>query len=370
MPQPTNLSNKSKKKIAASSGRIPAYNNAFAFRHNPKSKKTASILASPIQYCCRRCHEKLVWRKTYRKYKPLTQPTTCNLCKKRNITAAYHTVCDSCSVSHPKALALLQEWNDNKMSHKGRNIASAAIGTTEVAGMSSSVSIDSSSAHDGDLTTSFQNTTTTVMGVDESLSQQQVREDMLEDDDDVKCSASKTATSTRRSHLVHKRVCTVCFKQPALPDDDGENANDEDGWDDDNDKPLKLRQLKSIQRQREKQLQQKVDQRSGKKDSNADATVEIKDDNDFEDESDNDDDDNEEEDDYDDDEQGNYHHTEMGRCDDDRCDGSQQIPTGILDLTQDDDVDDPFLQAIGGVQNLLVGEAYQKKLLEKNTKRP
>ncbi len=364
MPQPTNLSNKSKKKIAASSGRIPAYNNEFAFRHNPKSKKTASILASPIQYCCRRCHEKLVWRKTYRKYKPLTQPTSCNLCKKRNITAAYHTVCDNCSVSHPKSLALLQEWNDSKTSRKSSNVASAAIGTT-----SSSESIDSGSDHIDDLTTAIQHTTTTVVGVDESLSQQlhqqQVHEDRLEDDD-VKCPAPKTATSTRRGRLVRKRVCTVCFKQPALPDDDAENANDEDGWDDDNDKPLKLRQMKSIQRQREKQLQQKDDQRRGKKDPNADATVALENDNDFDDESENDDDDNEE---NDDDEQGNGNDATIVRCDDDHFDGSQQIPTGILDFTQDDDVDDPFLQAIGGVQNLLVGEAYQKKLLEKNTKR-
>ena len=62
------------KKKSSSKGRAPAHQNTYAFRHNPKSKLTAQILATPIQHCCRRCHDKLLWRKTYRKYKPLTTP--------------------------------------------------------------------------------------------------------------------------------------------------------------------------------------------------------------------------------------------------------------------------------------------------------
>ena len=54
--------NKKKKK-----GRAPAHQNGFAFRHNPKSKKTEKILASPIVGVCGRCRDKIEWRKKYRK---------------------------------------------------------------------------------------------------------------------------------------------------------------------------------------------------------------------------------------------------------------------------------------------------------------
>jgi len=83
---------KSKKK----KGHAPAHQNKIAWQHNPKSKKTDKILSSPISDCCRRCKEKLEWRKQYRKYKPLTQPATCNLCRKKCIKMAYHTVCKDC----------------------------------------------------------------------------------------------------------------------------------------------------------------------------------------------------------------------------------------------------------------------------------
>jgi hypothetical protein len=81
-------------------GHHPAHQNTFAFQHNPGSKLTAKILASPNVGLCRRCHDKIEWRKQYRKYKPLSQPSRCNICKRRNITAAYHTICDSCAMSN------------------------------------------------------------------------------------------------------------------------------------------------------------------------------------------------------------------------------------------------------------------------------
>lgn len=80
-------------------GRAPAHQNAFAYKHNPKSKKTEKILNSPNIHVCRRCHEKIEWRKKYRKYKPLTQPTKCNLCQQRKVKAAYHTICTDCTTS-------------------------------------------------------------------------------------------------------------------------------------------------------------------------------------------------------------------------------------------------------------------------------
>lgn len=74
------------------SGHLPAFQNSYAFKHNPNSKKTAKILAMPISGVCQRCRDKLEWRKKYRKYKPLTQPSVCNFCRERNVNAAYHQV--------------------------------------------------------------------------------------------------------------------------------------------------------------------------------------------------------------------------------------------------------------------------------------
>lgn len=54
----------------------PKHQNGFAFKHNPKSKKTNYILSLPNEGLCQRCHDQIEWRKSYRKYKPLTKPST------------------------------------------------------------------------------------------------------------------------------------------------------------------------------------------------------------------------------------------------------------------------------------------------------
>ncbi|CAM9868746.1 unnamed protein product [Discosporangium mesarthrocarpum] len=77
--------------------RKPSHQNKFAFRHNPKSKKTSKILALPNEGLCPSCHDKIEWRKKYRKYKPLKQPATCNDCHKKTVTAAYHKICRLCA---------------------------------------------------------------------------------------------------------------------------------------------------------------------------------------------------------------------------------------------------------------------------------
>jgi hypothetical protein len=105
MAPPKNPNDQQKKK---KKGQVPAHQNTFAFKHNIKSKVTAKILASPNVHVCRRCRDKIVWRKQYRKYKPLTQPGTCNGCKKRNVLAAYHTICESCSIQSNKAKEVIQ----------------------------------------------------------------------------------------------------------------------------------------------------------------------------------------------------------------------------------------------------------------------
>mmetsp|Transcript_47588 Transcript_47588/g.101119 ORF Transcript_47588/g.101119 Transcript_47588/m.101119 type:complete len:297 (+) Transcript_47588:108-998(+) len=89
-------------------GRAPKHQNSFAFRHNPKSKKTEKILSSPIVGVCRRCQDKIEWRKKYRKYKPRSQPGKCNLCFQKNVLAAYHTICTKCATSD-KAIAAMEK---------------------------------------------------------------------------------------------------------------------------------------------------------------------------------------------------------------------------------------------------------------------
>lgn len=49
----------------------PKHQNSWAFKHNKNSKKSAKIANIPNVGLCRRCHDKIEWRKKYRKYKPL-----------------------------------------------------------------------------------------------------------------------------------------------------------------------------------------------------------------------------------------------------------------------------------------------------------
>jgi hypothetical protein len=109
------IQSKKKKK-----GPAPAHQNKFAFYHNPKSKKTAHILESKISNVCHKCREKLEWRKKYRKYKPLTQPSICNICRNRNITAAYHTICYNCSRQSDKARSILSEKQQQQQHCNGK----------------------------------------------------------------------------------------------------------------------------------------------------------------------------------------------------------------------------------------------------------
>merc|ERR1719253_2040966 len=104
MPAPAGGSNSKKKK----KGRAPKHQNSFAFQHNPKSKKTDKILSSPNVGVCRRCHDKIEWRKKYRKYKPRTHPGKCNICFQKNVLAAYHTICTKCAGSD-KAIAAMEK---------------------------------------------------------------------------------------------------------------------------------------------------------------------------------------------------------------------------------------------------------------------
>lgn len=74
------------------------HQNSYAFKHNKNSRKTREI--AKINHhgaLCKRCQEKIDWRKKFRKYKPIKDPGICNGCKQRNVMRAYHTLCSSCA---------------------------------------------------------------------------------------------------------------------------------------------------------------------------------------------------------------------------------------------------------------------------------
>ena len=178
-------------------GPAPAHQNKFAFRHNPKSKTTERILASPILHVCRRCHDKLEWRKQYRKYKPLTQPGTCNGCHQRNVKAAYHTICEPCTRNSVKAQELFATI-----------IAANAVAASAV----------------------------------------------KEEDRPPEPS---TVTTPPASAATKLRACAICVKELALTNTDDDNDND-DGQDDLAGRTgrLRLRERRAIERKLEKEAKE------------------------------------------------------------------------------------------------------------------
>jgi len=270
-------------------GRAPAHQNKVAFHHNPKSKKTEVILSSPIEHACRRCLEKLEWRKRYRKYKPRTVPGKCNICTRRNVTAAYHTICEECTRKSEKATTLLDELNrkDHGNDHNNQN---------------------EYNDH----------------GVDEK--------ERLE---------RKTAPVERP----YRRICAVCVKEPALPESDddkdpreGRAGDDREADDRDGKKPMRLRELKTLNRKSERRKE-----RTGAADRFSAPTSGG---SYVEDESDD----------------GLKHSIQGG----DDCSGFDDNDAGPDDESADDD---PFLAAVGGPENLLVGEAYQHRMLNQHQRR-
>ncbi|KAL7483643.1 hypothetical protein ACHAW6_009289 [Cyclotella cf. meneghiniana] len=331
MPQANPPGTKKKKK-----GRAPKHQNSFAFRHNPKSKKTEKILSSPNLGVCRRCHDKIEWRKKYRKYKPRTQPGKCNICFQKNVMAAYHTICTKCAGGEV-AIAAMEKYRSGPNG-----------GTTkdhdddEVSGTNSDDAIDAHIAASND------------PGHEEVRHEN--NDDDANDDDCPRATDASTskpggdttfAKSPNNSRRI--RVCAMCTREPALSKYDkldGEGAGEliariqeledalESGMDSADGHKLTLREVKAIERQLDKlRLEMKE---KGKKNKKKDAV--------------NEDGDGEEAESDDHDE---------SESDDDESDQIEEDE----DDDDDDDRNDPFLLAVGGREKLLVGEEYQKMLL-------
>jgi hypothetical protein len=280
--------NQTKKK----KGKVPAHQNTFAFIHNPHSKITDKITGSANTHVCRRCHDKIEWRKQYRKYKPRTSaPGKCNLCSMKRIKRAYHTICEPCTRTSPKAVALLAELNKVKQ----KQLKDIERKEKEEDDSVYKVKIAELNVND-----------------DKEEGQEDVDQADDEDDDDH--------ASLVEMH--YRRVCGICVKEPALRDGDEVYDDAEDPFST-NGKRLSLRERKTIERRLEKEAKPK------RKSKNANK---------------NDDNSNEE--------------------NQDESDGSQSEDEIDHD-DNDEHEEDPFLQAIGGADKLLVGDAYQAMLLQR-----
>ena len=78
--------------------RQPKYQNKFAFKHNPHSRRTLAIGALPATAgCCGRCCAIIEWKRKYRKYRPLTKPRKCTACALPRVKLAYHVLCGPCA---------------------------------------------------------------------------------------------------------------------------------------------------------------------------------------------------------------------------------------------------------------------------------
>ena len=300
MPQSAGAPGGKKKK----KGRAPAHQNRFAFRHNPKSKKTDKILAAPNVGCCARCHEKIEWRKQYRKYKLLTQPGKCNLCQRRNVKAAYHTICGDCAVGDKANKAVVEAL-------AGKSASGVANGKVEGANNGATVNAIADNAADQQ------------QGSDENVAN---NEDMPnhDSDDEEEEEEEETPENPR-----NRKVCAICAKAYALGSLEDDKEEDElakleqalEG-------KLKLREKRAIERKIERLAEERRRNRPVAKVE--EEVVDQKNDQEGQD--------------------AGREDTKDANDDDSGDEVSEQ--------------DDPFLKAVGGVDKLLTGETYQKQLLE------
>ncbi|KAI7820020.1 hypothetical protein BC939DRAFT_384941, partial [Gamsiella multidivaricata] len=74
-----------------------AHKNTYAFHANKSSKITKKIASMPVGGLCEKCVEVIMWRKKFKKYKPLTTMKKCVNCEQKAIKDAYHVICDKCA---------------------------------------------------------------------------------------------------------------------------------------------------------------------------------------------------------------------------------------------------------------------------------
>ena len=361
-PVPPGGGTKKKKK-----GRAPAHQNTFAFRHNPKSKKTERILASPNVGVCTKCRDKIEWRKKYRKYKPLTQPAKCNLCSNRSITAAYHTICGKCAVSEGAVLAMLEKQkrllrdDDAGGSSRGGGGDNAATSDDDaIADRSNTAEVMAVTAnHEIELT---------ITSTPSENNNRKIDHDTI-----------PPPTPTTLMHHRHMRVCGICTSDWATSEFSNISKQDMDivhtistleesilsGLHIIDGHKLSVREIRGVEREVEK-LRDELQLLKKKTTTNSNNTVvqhggdEEEEEEDFKEGDDNDDDDDDDDDELSSNDNENAIKKKEEKDDDNESinDNDGQVGHGTEEI---DDIDDPFLIVTKG--KALVGEEYRQMLL-------
>jgi hypothetical protein len=362
MPPPPGGTKKKKK------GRSPAHQNTFAFRHNPKSKKTEKILSSPNVGVCTKCHDKIEWRKKYRKYKPLTQPAKCNVCNNRSITAAYHTICGKCAVSDGVVVAMLEKQK--------RLLRSDACGSSGGGGGDNAAAAAAAAATDDAIVD--RSNTAEVTAV--TTANDEIKSTTL---DLNTIPPPSTPTTLIQHHHRHMRVCGICTSDWATSEFSNISSQDMDlvhtistleetilsGLHIVDGHKLSVREIRGVEREVEK-LRDELHLLKKKKTSitsNNNTVVQHGGDEDEEEdyeegdeEVDDDDDDNDEVSSNDNDNDNVFKKVEEKDDDNDSINDNDGQLLGH-DTEEIDDIDDPFLIATKG--KALVGEEYRQMLL-------
>ncbi|KAI9337188.1 hypothetical protein BD770DRAFT_373692 [Pilaira anomala] len=91
--------NKGSSRKGNTSKKGQAHQNTTSWKANKNSKKSLQIASLPVYGLCQRCTDVILWRKKYKKYKPLTTVKKCTGCEEKCIKEAYHVLCDNCARS-------------------------------------------------------------------------------------------------------------------------------------------------------------------------------------------------------------------------------------------------------------------------------
>ncbi|GFP79795.1 uncharacterized protein c9orf85 homolog [Phtheirospermum japonicum] len=76
----------------------PKHQNKFAWKSHGGQKINPTELGGSLKPYSEvtgvglRCNTKIDWKRKYGKYKPLSEPTKCQQCSKRNVRQAYHNI--------------------------------------------------------------------------------------------------------------------------------------------------------------------------------------------------------------------------------------------------------------------------------------
>ncbi|KAG0210858.1 hypothetical protein BGX28_008825 [Mortierella sp. GBA30] len=97
MPEGVYESKKASSRKGNNKKQAQAHKNTFAFHANKSSKITKRIASMPVGGLCEKCVEVIMWRKKFKKYKPLTTMKKCVSCEQKAIKEAYHVMCNNCA---------------------------------------------------------------------------------------------------------------------------------------------------------------------------------------------------------------------------------------------------------------------------------